>query len=251
MTSFRPFRFIIAIAATFACANASADDASAAAQKEIIALTQAALDAIPAGKADVWQRALTDDAMIVDEFGRKQNKKELVDSIRPFPPGLSGAIEIRDPQLRVYGDTAVLECEEYETETVFGQHLVVRYLAMNTYVRRQGEWKIAAMMDVTLPTPPPMLEVRNLPLADYPGVYRYGPGRAFTVTQDQGKLVYRTRAEGRTIALDAVARDVFMSGDEEKNLIIFRRDTAGKIVELIERRKFNDLHLTRESAKSS
>jgi hypothetical protein len=37
-----------------------------------------------------------------------------------------------------------------------------------------------------------------------------------------------------------------MGGDDEKNLLIFRRDASGRVVELIERRKFNDLRLKRE-----
>jgi len=40
---------------------------------------------------------------------------------------------------------------------------------------------------------------------------------------------------------------VFMGSDDERNLLIFRRDAGGKVVELIERRKFNDLHLRREA----
>jgi len=37
-----------------------------------------------------------------------------------------------------------------------------------------------------------------------------------------------------------------MSGGDERNLVIFRRDPSGRIIELIERRKFNDLHMRRE-----
>ena len=240
---------LIAMVSTI-CALASvsalADEAPAAAQKEIVALTQELMDAIVPGKADVWQRLLADDAMITDEFGRRQNKKEAVQSIHPFPEGLSGKIEIRDAHVHVYGDTAVLDAEEYETETVFGQKFVVRYLAMNTYVRRDGAWKIAAMMDVTLPTPPPTLAVRDLKPDDYVGTYRYGPDRAWIVAIENDKLVFRTKAGRPAIALDAIGRDVFMGGDDEKNLLIFRRDDAGKIVELIERRKFNDLRMKRE-----
>jgi hypothetical protein len=171
-----------------------------------------------------------------------------VKGVRPLPTGFAGSIEIRDPHVHVYGDTAVLDCEEYETETVFGQKFVVRYIAMNTYMRRDGAWKVASMMDVTLPTPPPQLNVRDLPLNAYPGTYRYGPERAFIVEVEQGRLVFRTKAGRPANALDAIAKDVFMGGDDEKNLLIFRRDEAGKIVELIERRKFNDLHMQREEA---
>jgi len=123
---------------------------------------------------------------------------------------------------------------------------VVRYMAMNTYVRRDGKWKVAAMMDVTLPTPPPQLAVRDVKLDDYPGTYRYGPERAWIVSVEGGKLVFRTKAGRPPIAMDAMAKDVFMGGDDERNILIFRRNAAGKIVELIERRKFNDLRLQRE-----
>jgi Domain of unknown function (DUF4440) len=223
-----------------------ADEAPAATQTEIVAMTQELMDALVPGKAEVWQHMLADDAMITDEFGRRQNKKEIVDSIHAFPAGLSGNIEIRDPHVHVYGDTAVLDAEEYETETVFGQHLIVRYLTMNTYVRRDGAWKIAAMMDVTLPTPPPALDVRGLKLDDYAGTYRYGPDRAWAFALENGKLVYRTKAGRAPISVDAMAKDVFLGGDDEKNILIFRRDADGKIIELIERRKYNDLRLKRE-----
>jgi hypothetical protein len=36
----------------------------------------------------------------------------------------------------------------------------------------------------------------------------------------------------------------------ERNLVIFRRDGSGKVVELIERRKFNDLHLKRAGSQT-
>jgi hypothetical protein len=92
----------------------------------------------------------------------------------------------------VYGDTAVIVCEEYEQETVFGQKFVVRYIASNTFVRHDGAWKVVAMEDVTLPTPPPKLDVPNLPMQDYPGVYRYGPNHAWTVALHDGVLAFST-----------------------------------------------------------
>ena len=225
-----------------------ADEASPETKKEIVAMTQELMDALVPGKADVWRRDLADDAMIINEFGRRQTKKEIVDSVHPFPSGLSGSIELRDARVHVYGDTAVLDCEEYETETVFGQKLVVRYFAMNTYVRHDGVWKIVAMEDVTLPTPPPPLDVRNLTLSDYAGTYRYAPARAWIVDVDHGKLQWRTKPGRPANALDPIAKDVFMGGDDEKNLMIFHRDDKGRVVELIERRKYNDLHLARDKA---
>ena len=225
---------------------AFADEASVPLRTQIVALTQQLMDAIAEGKSDVWQRVLTDDAVITDEFGRIQDKSEAVKGIHPLPPGLSGSIQIRNPRVRVFGDTAVIDFEDYEQETVFGQKLIVRYLSTATYVRRDGTWKLAGMMDLTLPTQPPQLGVRDLPIADYPGTYRYGPDRAYIVEREGDKLIFRTKAGRPAIALDAIAKDVFMGGDDEKNLLIFRRNESGRVTNLIERRKFNDLHLKRD-----
>jgi len=243
------------LAAATACsllpaAATAASDAEV--QTKLVALAQELMDALIPGKADVWERVLADDAVIVDEFGRIQSKREAVESVHPFPQGLSGSIEIRDPKLHLHGDTAVLEGEMYEKESVFGQQLVVRYIFTNTFVRDGADWKLLAASDVTLPTEPPKLDVAGLVLGDYAGSYAYGPGRAFSVAVENGALYYTTKPGGPHTALDAVAKDVFMSGGDERNLVIFRRDAAGRVDELIERRKFNDLRMKRdETAKKT
>ncbi len=245
-TKYGKYGWVIAL--SIACGGpALASDAQT--QAELVKLTQALMDAVPVGDADVWQRILADDVMVVDEYGRRQDKAEAVKSIHAFPQGFSGSIEIRDPQLRLHGDVAVLNGEFYERESVFEQKLVVRYFFSNTFVRRDGAWQLLAANDVTLPTPPPDLAVSDLKLDDYPGVYRYGPGRAFTVAREGDALFYTTKSGGSRTGLQAVAKDVFMDTGDEKSLIVFRRDAHGAITELIERRKFNDLHLARDSAK--
>ena len=251
MTTIRAGRVIAAavIPALLLCTRVLADEAPPSVHRQIVELTQQLMDALGEGKPEVWRRVLADDVLITDEFGRRQTKAEAVKSIHPFPAGMSGSIEVRDAHVRHYGGAAVIDCEAYEQETVFGQKLVVRYLFTSTYVRRGGAWKLVAMQDVTLPTQPPVLSVRGLELADYPGTYRYGPERAFIVALEHDKLVWRTKANGEAHVLDPIARDVFMGGDDERNLMIFRRDDAGQITGLIERRKFNDLHLARESSK--
>lgn len=63
---------------------------------------------------------------------------------------------------------------------------------------------------------------------------------------NNGVLGYVTKAGWPFMALDPVARDIFMGTDDERNLLVFRHDAQGHVVELIERRKFNDLHLQRD-----
>jgi hypothetical protein len=236
----------LAVAAAVTVAvPARADEAPPEVRTALVAATQALLDALGSGRADVWERTLLPDAVLIDEFGRRQTKAEAVASIRPLPKGFSGRIEVRSPHARRYEDSAILDCEAYEEERVFDQRLVVRYIMTNTFVRRDGAWKLAAMHNVTLPTEPPALSVSGLHLEEYPGDYQYGPGRSFLVSLRDGKLAYATRAGGTLVPLTPFARDVFQAGGDERNLVLFRRDDGGRIVELVERRKFNDLHMKR------
>ncbi|HEX4479685.1 MAG TPA: nuclear transport factor 2 family protein [Rudaea sp.] len=239
-------RTSLAFAALLFSSLVLADEPTDAVRKQIVDLTQQLMGAVGDGKPEVWQRALLDDALVTDEFGRRQTKKEIVDSIHPFPADIVGSIDVRDPHVRVYGNTAVIDFEDYEKEAYFGRHFLVRYISTATYIRRGDEWKLATMLDVTLPTVPPTLDVRDINPADYVGSYRFAPDRAWIVELDNGKLQWRTKADRPAHALDAIAKDVFMGGDDEKNLLIFRRDASGRVVELIERRKFNDLRLKRE-----
>src|ERR1051326_3996536 len=95
-------RTIIAavVCAVIAAAPVFADEPAPAVRDTILALTRGLFDALTDGKADVWERVLADDAVVIDEFGRRQTKAEIVTDIRPLPSGFSGSIEIRQPQVR-------------------------------------------------------------------------------------------------------------------------------------------------------
>jgi hypothetical protein len=242
-------RTLVALSVIALASSARADDAPAAVREALVAQGQALFDSLATGKAEVWASTLADDCVIVDEFGALQTKQDMVGAIRPFPKGMSGSIEIRTPRAHAQGDSVLLDGEAYEQEEVFGQKLVVRYRFLMVFRKIGPGYKLTALTTATIPTPPPPLSVPDLKVDDYPGVYRYGPERAFTVSAAGGKLGFTTRPGAPATALDPVAHDVFMDGGNEKNLILFRRDAAGRVTELIERRKFNDLHMKRESQK--
>jgi hypothetical protein len=240
-------RLLVAAALATTAAGPRAAESDAAVRDGLVRLSQELMDAIASGKAEVWARLLDEDAIVIDEFGRRQTKRQAVDDLKPLPAGLTGSIEVRDAHVRRWGDTAVIDFEGYEQETVFDQRLLVRYRFVATWIRRGGAWRLAAMEDVTVPTEPPELAVAGLRLDDYPGTYRYGPGRQWVVQRRGDALVY-VRRDGKDVPLRPVALDVFFDGSDEKNLIVFRRDAAGRVNALVERRKYNDLHMTRQPA---
>src|SRR5260370_36891433 len=161
---------------------------------EIVKRARILFDGLAPGDAALWRDALTEDAVLIDEFGRRQTKAEALREMRPLPAGFSGSIEVRHPNVHFYPATAVLDCEMFEQEKVFDQQLTVRYLATLVFVRQGRDWKLAAMETVTLPTPPPRLEVRDLPLSDYPGTYTYGLARNFIIEVEGRELKLRTRS---------------------------------------------------------
>ena len=223
-------------------------DPSQALRDHLLQITQALVDAIPTGDKSVWEKSLTDNAIIVDEFGRVAGKADSIAALHPFPKGFSGSIELRNARVEQYGDTAILLVEEYERESIFDQKLVVRYQSVLTFVRQAGAWKVAGYADATIPTAPPKLDVPGLVLNDYSGTYSYGPGRDWKVSSDHGVLSYQTRAGGPPNVLEPIAKDVFMGSDDERNVMIFHRNERGVVDALIERRKFNDLRLVKKSA---
>ena len=227
-------------------APAAAKDASPAVRDAALRLSQQLFDALASGDAALWTRVMADDGVIIDEFGRRQEKADFLKAIQPLPAGFSGSIQIRDPHVREYGTAVVVDCENDEQETVHGQRLAVRYLSTITFVREGDDLKLVTLQSVTVPTQPPLLAVADLRLEDYPGVYRWGPDRAHTISRIGTRLVFTTRTGGPLTLLDPIARDVFMDGGDERNLYIFRRGPDGRITELLERRKFNDLRMTRE-----
>ena len=220
-------------------------------QQQLLQIAQALVDAIPKGDKAVWENALSDQAILVDEFGRVNHKADAIASLHPFAQGFSGSIELRHPHVEQHGASAMLLVEEYERETVFGQHFVVRYQALLTFVNESGAWKIAGYEDVTIPTEPPRLDVGGLHLSDYRGTYSYAKGHPWTVSVDHDVLSCTTHKGGRPNVLEPLGKDVFMGSDDERNIIIFHRDARGAVDALIERRKFNDLWLARELPASS
>ena len=61
-----------------------------------------------------------------------------------MPQGYSVTIKLVQPKSRIFGDVAILSYDAQETETVFGQRMTARYHGTDTWISRDGEWKIIA-----------------------------------------------------------------------------------------------------------
>src|SRR5260370_19653187 len=112
---------------------------------EVVKRAQTLFDGLAPGDVALWREALTEDAVLIDEFGRRQTKAEALADMRPLPAGFSGSIEVRHPTVHFYPATAVLDCEMFQQEKVFEQQLTVRYLATLVSVHEASDSNLAAV----------------------------------------------------------------------------------------------------------
>jgi len=201
--------------------------------------TERLLDAITRGDPSVWEQELDERARIVDEQGEVLDKKAMVASVRPLPPGVSGVLRPTRFEATVIGDTTVTSYVAEEDETFHGARIHSRYRIGETWVRRDGRWKLLASQILALRSDPPVLPTTAEQRQAYCGRYALGD------------LIYVVRCEtdgltggtpGRPVKpLQLESPDVFFVPGEPRTRRFFQRDAAGRVDRFVERRESWDL----------
>ena len=207
-------------------------------QDELVRRTQELYDAIVPGNQAPWKKYFADDCIFSDEKGRTMDKAKLVADITPMPAGYSGAIKIANVQSRILGDTAVLSYDSNETETIFGQNLTARYHTTDTWLRRNGEWKIIASQAHRYYEDPAVGKADPKKFADYVGTYELAPGQTRSVSAEGDKLFVERKGKKEEVFPET--SDLFFRKNVEGR-ILFRYDANGKVESLIDRRNNEDV----------
>ena len=206
--------------------------------------TQELVDSVAGGDQGPWKKYFADDCMYFDEKGRKMNKEALVADMTGLPPGSSGTIKVKNAWSHIEGNVAILGYELDETEIIFGQVEKARYHETDTWMRRNGEWKIVAGQVLRYYEDPAAGEADPRTYSDYVGTYELAPGKRLTISRE-GDQVYRQRGEGSKDELIPEAAGIFFRKGVEGR-ILFRRagkagQGAGKVDALIDRRNNEDV----------
>jgi hypothetical protein len=210
------------------------------AEQAIPTLTQQMMDALP-GDASVWRRTLSDRAVYVSEAGEVASKEELLEAFAPFPQGLAGTIEVRNPKVTDFGDVAISVFDAHEKQTVYEQHIEVDYRATHTWRRENGRWRLIAAQTVVLAHDPPALPINTRRLGDYAGTYELSAERRYRVEQ-RGDGLVGGREGGELTPLIAVGDNVFADSASSLGILrMFVRGPAGAVERMVQRRKFADL----------
>ena len=232
--------FMLAACATTATTESASNDLDTQpAAQALPVLAQQLMDAVP-GDASVWQRYLSESAIYVGEDGEINDKKELLASFGPFPPGLSGSIKVGKWKVADLGDVATIVFDGLESETVFEQHIEVHYLTSQSWRRENGHWRLIATQTNVRAQDPRPLAVDRKRVATFAGTYALGTWR-YTIELRNGELAGGA-SPVRMAPLIAVGDNVFVrQGDSLGVLHIFVQGANGQVDRMIERRKFADL----------
>jgi hypothetical protein len=204
------------------------------------AMTQELMNALP-GDATVWRRYLSDRFVLVSEANEVQSKEELIGSFGPFPPGLSGTIEVRNERIAEHGDVAVIVFDAHEQETVYDQQIEVDYRSTCTWRREGGRWRLLAMQIAVVEKDPTALPIDAARLDAIVGTYTLAGERRYRVER-RGDALVGGPEDGELKALIAVGDNVFAVADNPLGVLqIFVAGPDGTIERMVQRRNTADL----------
>jgi ketosteroid isomerase-like protein len=209
------------------------------------AQTQEMLDAVAAGDTKVWDRYLDPQMLYLSEAGEVETKAQLLDELKPLPPGISGHIAISRFEVRPFGDTAVVLHVDEETENYFGHEIHAQYMNTATWRRASDGWKLIAQQVIATLADPPAIALSAAQLDDYAGNYRLTDEIHYAIRRDGDHLVgERTGRPPQALRIEA--RDVAFVPGQPRSRKVFQRDAGGRITGFADRREGRDIVWTRQ-----
>jgi hypothetical protein len=212
-----------------------ADDVAA----QLRARTAQLLDAITSGDASVWEQTLEANARVIDENGEVMDRKAMVASVRPLPAGISGALRPVDFQATVLGDVWLTTYVAEEDESFHGAKIHARYRVGDTWVRRDGKWKLLASQVLALRNDPPALPTTAEQRRAYCGRYALGDLTYVVRCETDGLTGGTPGKPAKPLRLEST--DVFFIPGEPRLRYLFQRDAAGRVTGFLQRRESWDL----------
>ena len=204
-----------------------------------IAKAQARVDAIAVGDKKPWTETLAMDGMFIDEESNISTAKEMLDQLKPLPPGYSGSIKVENPKFVRSGDMVAMTFDLMETESVFGQVLHTRYRETDIWRPYPDGYRIVLSHSSVYPSEAQPVG-KPAPLKDFAGEYRLAEGQTATLSVKDGVL-YAKRGDAAPEALIALGGDHFARKGRNRGERIFVRDAKGKVTGFWDRRDNNDL----------
>jgi len=231
---------LLAFFAIAAIQSAGVETDVAAVQKRLRADDQALLDAIAPGDKAVWDRLLAKDAVYVDENGAILHRDAFLAALKPLPAGSSGHIDIVQYEATIRGNVAWVIHKDDERENYHGIPLHADYLMTETWVKEDGEWRLALVHAYVVAKDPPAISSPAKTLDEYAGRYRAAADLSYVIRREGDHLIGE-RQGLPPVTLAQEATDVFFVAGRPRDRKIFRRGADNRIVDFVDRREGEDL----------
>ena len=204
------------------------------------ARTQEMLDAIAAGRVDVWDGYLHPHFSLTSEGGEVQDRGKVLQGLKPLPSGISGVIRAIDFRCRREGPVAIATYVSDEDETYHGQLLHCQYRSTDTWVETPSGWRLLASHVLALRSDPPAVDLAPSLAGEYAGTYRLTPAIAYEIRLKDGGLE-GTRTGRSPEVLRAEAPDVLFVPGSPRYRYVVLRDGNGRVRGFAQRREEWDL----------
>jgi hypothetical protein len=202
-------------------------------------ITQELLDAVATGDKAVWSKYLADTCLYTSEDGRTLTKSQLLAELRPLPEGYIGKLRMTNPQVREYGDTAVITYDAMEDLEIYGQRIKTRFHTTETYLRHGGQWQMIASQVLVVPSELTPVRLSPKLYDEYVGEYELAAGVTYRVNREGEKLIGQRTGRAKEELLAESADRFFRRGTRGER--IFARDRRGRVIKMIDRRDNNDI----------
>lgn len=204
---------------------------------DLIQFERNRIAAFAKGDKTTFDQMVSDDATFTHGFGKVLDKKQEIALMSVPPPHVSlPTLSVEAPKVRAYGDAAVMTGHLVETTKDGRRESVLCFT--NTYLKRNGGWRLVAGQLTPQARERPVAKVDPKVYADYVGTYKNPSGRILTISQAGENLM--AESDTGKVALFPAAENQFFP-KEADILFVFVKDETGRVVKLIIRRQNGDV----------
>ena len=211
---------------------------------EVLAKTQALVDAVAPGNKAPWNEDLDQSFIQMDENGAVRSKEELLREIEPLPAGLVGHIKVENFRVRQTGALAVAAYELQESLDYRGQPLHTRFRSLDTWLRTKQGWRLMAQHTAAVLKDPPAIKLSQDELCAYSGRYQLTP-EIQTSIKCVADGLEAERAGRPSVTYRPEVRDLFFAPGQPRSRRIFQRGPDGSVVSFVDRREGEDIRWVR------